>query len=217
LKPLEPTRTIQFDASKPSARARMLNLLLQSAMDLMKAGQIPSVSEVAAVAKVSRATAYRYFPTRSALIAAVVDASLGPVRAWASKSSDGQQRLDQLFDATFPRFRDFETPLRAALQLSQEHWMLAKAGELNEEQFKRGHRMHLLDSAAKPLKPSMSGKTYQRLLQALSVIYGIEPYVVLKDMWDASDAETVSVTRWMLKALVEAALRDSANRKAHPT
>ena len=194
----------------------MLNLLLSTAMDLMRAGKIPSVSEVAAAAKVSRATAYRYFPTRSALVAAVVDVSLGPVRAWASESLDGKERLEQLFDATFPRFRDFEAPLRAALQLSQEHWLLSRAGELNEEQFKRGHRMTLLDRAASPLKGNLAPKTYQRLMHAASVIYGIEPYVVLKDMWGATDAETVAVTRWMLKALVDAALREAqaAGKKA---
>jgi AcrR family transcriptional regulator len=217
MKAVQPTSTIQFDSGKPNARARMLNLLLNSAMALMRAGKIPSVSEVAAAAKVSRATAYRYFPTRSALVAAVVDASLGPVRAWASDSSDGRERLEQLFDATFPRFRDFEAPLRAALQLSQEHWLLARAGELNEEQFKRGHRMTLLDKAAQPLKKSLGTKTYQRLMHATSVIYGIEPYVILKDMWDASDAETVAVTRWMLKALVDAALREAQAAAKKPS
>jgi hypothetical protein len=77
--------------------------------------------------------------------------------------------------------------------------------------------MTLLDKAAHPLKASMGTKTYQRLMHATSVIYGIEPYVVLKDMWDASDAETVSVTRWMLKALVDAALRESQAGIKKPT
>jgi AcrR family transcriptional regulator len=205
-KPITPTFGFSVGALKPGARERMLRLLLNAAMDLVKAGQIPSVSEVAAAARVSRATAYRYFPTRSALIAAVVDASLGPVRAWASSSTDGQARLLDLFDQTFPRFRDFEAQLRAALQLSQEHWLLANAGELQEEPFRRGHRMALLDTAARPLKKQMSAVAYQRLLMALSVLYGIEPYVVLKDLWGATDRETAATTRWMLQALVRAAV-----------
>ena len=44
-------------------------------------GQVPPVVEVALHCKVSRATAYRAFPSRSALITAVVDTSLGPVRS----------------------------------------------------------------------------------------------------------------------------------------
>ena len=40
------------------------------------------MAELAEAAAVSRATAYRYFPSQSALIAAVVDQSLGPILQW---------------------------------------------------------------------------------------------------------------------------------------
>ncbi len=187
----------------------MMRLLLDTAMDLVKAGQIPSVSEVAAAAKVSRATAYRYFPTRSALIAAVIDLTLGPVRTWESKLDDGRARLEELFDATFPRFRDFEAQLRAALQLSQEHWLLANAGELKEEQFRRGHRLAILDKAAHPLKKELGAAGYRRLLASLSIIYGVESYVVLKDIWGTNNRETYEVTRWMMNALVTASINEA--------
>jgi len=62
-------------------KAATFRLLLDTAMDLIKVdGHVPSVAEVATRSKVSRATAYRYFPSRGALVTAVVDASLGPVR-----------------------------------------------------------------------------------------------------------------------------------------
>jgi hypothetical protein len=48
---------------------------------------------------------------------------------------------------------------------------------------------------------------YQRLLKALAVVYGIEPMVILKDICGASDRETEAVVRWMMDALVDAALR----------
>jgi AcrR family transcriptional regulator len=211
-KPITPTLTVNLDRVKPGPRSRTLALLLDTAMNLVSAGKVPSVSEVAAAAKVSRATAYRYFPTRSALIASVVDVSLGPVRSWSSTATDGEARLHELFEKTFPRFRDFEAQLRAALQLSQEHWLLANAGELKEEQFRRGHRMLILDRAAAPLKKQMSAASYTRLLQGLSIVFGIEPYVVLKDMWNASDKETFAVTRWIVEALVRATLADAAEK-----
>lgn len=53
-------------------RARTRKLLLASAMVLFDAGAFPSITELAQHAQVSRATAYRYFPTQSALITAVV-------------------------------------------------------------------------------------------------------------------------------------------------
>ncbi|MFS7183047.1 TetR family transcriptional regulator, partial [Serratia proteamaculans] len=47
-----------------SARARTHHLLLTSAMALYDEGGFPSITELAAYAQVSRATAYRYFPTQ---------------------------------------------------------------------------------------------------------------------------------------------------------
>lgn len=61
---------------------------------------------------------------------------------------------------------------------------------------------------AAPLKKKLSKKAYERLLKALAVVYGIEPMVILKDICGASDRETEAVVRWMMDALVDAALRD---------
>ncbi|EML1938342.1 helix-turn-helix domain-containing protein, partial [Providencia stuartii] len=59
-------------------RKRTYNLLVNTALALFEKGDMPSISELAIEAGVSRATAYRYFPTQSDLIAATVNASLGP-------------------------------------------------------------------------------------------------------------------------------------------
>ena len=82
--------------ARPARRAgpspklqRTRALLLDRAMRLVGPGRLPSVAEVAMHAGVSRATAYRYFPSRSKLISAVVEESLGPVRRFAPRSDDG--------------------------------------------------------------------------------------------------------------------------------
>ena len=43
---------------------------------------------------------------------------------------------------------------------------------------------------------------------------GIEPHVVLKDIWNSTDREVEKITRWMVDALIDAALRDASGRKA---
>ena len=79
-------------------RAATFKLLLDTAMDLIQQdGHIPSIAEVAVRSNVSRATAYRYFPTRSALITSVVDASLGPVRQLTDDDRDGRERVHGIF------------------------------------------------------------------------------------------------------------------------
>src|SRR6478609_2636293 len=171
-------------------KAETFRLLLDGAMAIIKeSGHVPSVAEVAVRSGVSRATAYRYFTSRSALVTAVIDSSLGPVRALASDNPNGRERVHELFLETFPRFKEFEAQLRAAAQLSLEQWGLERAGLLEEEPYRRGHRVRILEHAIEPLAPLMRPAVRDRLHHALSVVYGIEPYVILKDIWGLRDRE----------------------------
>lgn len=192
-------------------KAATFKLLLETAMAIIQdGGHIPSVAETAVRAKVSRATAYRYFKSRSALLTAVIEASLGPVRSHASDLPDGHARLHELFKKTFPRFKEFEPQLRAAALLSLEQWAQERAGLLEEEPFRRGHRVRILEHALEPLAPQLPQAVYDRLHRALSVVYGIEPYVILKDIWGVSDREVERTALWMADAMVDAALREAA-------
>jgi AcrR family transcriptional regulator len=191
-------------------KASTFHLLLDTAMALIRSeGHVPSVAKVALHAKVSRATAYRYFPSRSVLTTAVIDASLGPVRSFSDDGLAGRERLLQLFKKTFPRFKEFEAPLRAAAQLALEQWALERAGLLEEEPYRRGHRVGILEHAIAPLAAELPPALLDRLHKALSVVYGIEPYVVLKDIWGVGDREVERTALWMADALVDAALRDA--------
>ena len=191
-------------------KASTFNLLLTTAMDIIRLnGHIPSIPEMAVRAKVSRATAYRYFPSRSALVTAVIDNSLGPVRIQASENPDGRQRVQELFRLTFPRFKEFEAQLRAAAQLSLEQWALERAGLLEEEPYRRGHRVRILAHAIEPLAPDLTPALHDRLHRALSVVYGIEPYVILKDIWGLADREVERTAMWMANALIDAAMREA--------
>ena len=176
---------------------------------MVKGGRVPSVAEVAVRTGVSRATAYRYFPSRSKLISAVIGEGLAPVRNTRTIARDGPLALRELFEKTFPLFKENERHMRAALQLALEHESLERAGLLEEEVFRRGHRRDILARTARPMRAALGPVGYERLLKALSVIYGIEIYVVLKDIWGASDREVEAIARWMLEALVAAALADA--------
>jgi AcrR family transcriptional regulator len=206
--------TISPSKAQPDAprkrRERTRDALVAEAIRMTRHGRFGSIVEVAHAAGVSRATAYRYFPNQARLINAIVDESLGPVRSFDSDERDGSERIRTLFEHTFPLFKEFEPQLRAALQLSLEHWALERAGTLREEPFRRGRRVKILQRAAAPLKRQLGARTYETLLRALSLVYGIEPYVVLKDMWDATDGEVSSVTRWVMEAILKAALAEAA-------
>jgi AcrR family transcriptional regulator len=185
---------------------RTYSKLLDAAMLLVGRGYVPSIAELALAAEVSRATAYRCFPNRTRLIAAVVNRSLGNVRQFDTKERDGRTRIKELFESTFLRFAEYEPQLRAALQLALEHEAKASAGLLEEEQYRRGYRVAILDRLAKPLEAEIGKRKYKMLTQALAVVYGIEPYVVMRDILGLSTNEIEKTTFWMVDALIDKAL-----------
>jgi AcrR family transcriptional regulator len=201
------------EAPKPpmrGVRASTFQLLLDTGMRLIQQdGHVPSIAEIAVRSNVSRATAYRYFPSRSALITAVIDTSLKPVRSFASASPDGRARVHELFVETFPLFKEFEPQMRAAAQLTLEQWALKRAGLLEEEPYRRGHRVRILAHALAPLAPKLPPRLHARLHRALSIVYGIEPYIILKDIWGLPDREVERIALWMADALVDAAEREA--------
>lgn len=194
-------------------RGRVFQRLLREAVALVRRGRIPSVAEVALAAEVSRATAYRYFPSRSKLVSAVIAEALGPVRRAVPQQGGPKERLHELLNRTYSRFSEYEPHMRAALQLALEHQSLEAAGLLEEEPFKRGQREEILRITLAPLKNELKPGAWNRLTKALAVVYGIEPMVVLKDICGASDRETEAVVRWMMDALVDTALRETAGSR----
>ncbi len=192
-------------------RARTRKLMLRTATSLMQQGATPSVSEVAEAAGVSRATAYRYFPSQTALVHAVVDEGLGPILGWKSSSEDAEQRVADLLQFSMPRIQEFEATFKAALKLSLEQWARRRAGTLGEEPpFKRGHRVELLQSAIAPLRARLSDEQFERLASALSLVYGLEVLVILKDLWGFEPDRTGEVAAWAARALVRAAIAEAA-------
>ena len=67
-----------------------------------------------------------------------------------------------------------------------------------------GHRVRILEHAIAPLAPQLRPAVRDRLHHALSVVYGIEPYVILKDIWGLRDREVERTALWMADALIEA-------------
>ncbi|RYE87649.1 MAG: TetR/AcrR family transcriptional regulator [Hyphomicrobiales bacterium] len=195
-------------------RARTRRLMLETAVALMQAGHTPSVSDVAEAAEVSRATAYRYFPSQAALVHAVVDAGLGPILEWTSDSEDAETRVRDLLALSMPRIAEFEATFRAALKLSLDQWARRRAGTLGDEPaFARGHRVDVLQAAIAPLRQTLGDRQFERLAQALSLSYGLEVLLVLQDMWGLGFEDAQDVAQWTASALVRAAIADAASVK----
>lgn len=202
------------DSAPPSLttiRARTRRLLIDTAMSMYEQGTFPSITEVANAAQLSRATAYRYFPTQSALVSAMVDESLGPILAWQPTQPDARQRIAELLSFAYPRMLQHEGVLRAALHLSLQQWADNRSNPNNEEKLVRGNRKRLLKLAVEPLEGKLTPEALQRVVHAFSLIYGSEVFMVLKDIWHLDEAGIQDVTQWMGKAILLQAETDAQN------
>ena len=196
------------------ARARMKRIMLDTAMQLMQSGLMPSVSDVAEAAQVSRATAYRYFPSQAAMIQAAVDAGLGPILEWESPASDVEKRVIDLMAFSYPRISAYEATHRGALRLALDQWARRQAGTFGDEtRIVRGNRKGLLRKALAPLRDTVDGRTFDTVTQALSLMFGIEAMIVLKDIWGLDKEQAERVAIWSARSLVRTAIAEGGARK----
>lgn len=203
----------ESDAPPRGPRERTRRLMLDTATRMMQSGQTPSVTSVAEAAGVSRATAYRVFPSQAALVGAVVDEGLGPILSWSSESNDAEARVVDLLETSMPRILEFEATFKAALKLTLEQWAERQAGtDTGETPFRRGHRVDLLQHAIAPLRGVLPRAQFTRLAKALSLVYGLEVLIILKDLWGLKASEVQSVSSWAGRALVRAAIAEGTNR-----
>ena len=191
-------------------KSATFKLLLDSGIELMhQTGCAPTISEVAKYSGVSRATAYRCFPSKEAMLGAMVSQSLGPMRTFASEKTHGKERVIELLNRSFPRLAKHEATLRTAVQISLEQQALAKAGMIKEKPYRRGHRIHILDKALEPLNTKLPEDIYLQLHKALSMVYGVEIFIVMKDIWNDKNKHVLNTMLWMAEALIDAAIRQA--------
>jgi AcrR family transcriptional regulator len=189
----------------------MRKALIDAAIAISSRGIIPSVSDVATEAQVSRATAYRYFPSQSVLVQAMVIEALGPIWRWVPESDDPEERVGRLLGFGFRRMNDYEAPLRAALRLALDQWARERAGTIGAEpRIVRGNRIRLLRLALAPMAGHLPKRSFDRLVQGLAIVFGTETIVVLKDMFGLDGPQVAQVAEWVARALVRAALAEEA-------
>lgn len=203
--------TVSAPETLSETRTQTRELLLQTALSMLEQGWFPSITELANASGVSRATAYRYFPSQAALVSTVVDESLGPVLQWQPTSTSVEARVNELLDFAYPRMEQHEGALRAALQVALHQWANERARRAQDEpKYRRGNRRRLLTLAVEPMvQAGVDPAVAARLAQSLSLLYGTEAMVVLKDIWGLDFREFMSVIKWMSSALVQAALAEA--------
>lgn len=197
------------DGGRVNQKARTRQAIVRAAGALLSRGEKPSLDDIAAEARVSRATAYRYFPGLDALLSeAAVDLLVPePGELFGARApGDPFERLE-LVDETFDKAcREREAALRLMLARVLERSVTHAPGEAP---LRQNRRMPLIEQALAPLEPRLGPERLTRLSRALAMIVGTEGFIALSDVVGVGKDEARAVRRWAMDALVAAALKEA--------
>ena len=199
-------------ASKPRSNQHLRTRkdLLLAAARLLKEGRKPTMDDVAAAALVSRATAYRYFPSlESLLVEAPLDGAAPDPDTFFGPdvSSDPEERLDRAEAAMHQMTYQNEAQLR--LMLANSLVRGGGGGESSPVPPRQNRRTPLIEAALAPARRRFSKDAYDNLRAALALVFGTEAMVVFRDVVPLSERRARGVKSWAIRALVRAALKDS--------
>lgn len=186
-------------------KRRTRSELLRAARQIVENGGHPSVADVADLAGISRATAYRYFSTpdeiiREAVLDGVADVIRFQPEIDGAGVEDAEARLDKLVSDIFHMILNNESVFRALLGNSVTGQSQAPRG---------GRRVPWLKEALSPLQGRIASKQLDKLIHALSLVTGVESLVVMRDICELEPAEAEKILRWTAKAILKAALEES--------
>jgi AcrR family transcriptional regulator len=200
-------RSTKYTGAKKKTYERLIN----TALEALEQGFELSITELADKSGISRATAYRYFPTQSDLISATVESALGPIFSWRSEKQNAEERINDFLAFAFPQMLKHEWALRAALRVSLQQWAIKRASlSPQTEKLVRGNRKEILATILSPLKAELPDELYNKVIYAISIIYGSEIFMVLKDIWMLDNQSIISLSQWIAKSVINQAKQDAS-------
>ena len=206
------------DSGRANQRRRTRKDLLAAAGRLLKAGRTLDMDAVAAEAMVSRATAYRYFPSIEALLVeAPLDGEMPDADALfaGDPTSDPAARVDRAEAALHEMVYRNEAQLRLMVAASLER----QARELGDGNGNNGNggipvrqnrRTPLIQAALAPARDRFTKPAYDKLCAALALLFGTESMIVFRDVLGVDEKAARKVKSWAARSLVRAALEESA-------
>ncbi|MBN8831182.1 MAG: TetR/AcrR family transcriptional regulator [Sphingomonadales bacterium] len=194
------------EAGRSNQRRRTRKAILDAAARLAGQGQTPTLEDVAQEALVSRATAYRYFPSIEALL---VEASLhiafpDAQTLFGDESTDPAERIVRAERAVHAMVLAHEPALRLMLASS-----VTQPHSADGEPVRQNRRTPLIELALAPARARLGEAAFERLAQALALIIGTESLIVCKDVLGIDEAQAGALKLWTAQALVKAALAEA--------
>jgi AcrR family transcriptional regulator len=209
---MSPTKSSpQHNDTDPEGRAnqkrRTRQALIDAALALRDEGRNPTLADVAERALVSRATAYRYFPSVEALVSeTATDRGMQPLERFWRPGDDPVEGIGRAAHALNGLLAGDEAGLHVMERSFMTVWLESAA---REAPLRPGRRMHYIEPIVDSLEDVLAPAARRRLKQALAVVLGTEAMIAVRDVGRANAADAVDVTIWAAQALVRQALAEA--------
>ncbi len=187
-----------------NTQRRTRTALVEAARGLVAKGRTPTVEEAAQHAAVSRTTAYRYFPNRTALLVAAHPEVGQTTLLGEDPPSDPAERLDAVIALFVDQLLDVEPQQRTMLRVSLDPDVDQEARSALP--LRQGRGIRWIAEALEPLRDRMSEQEIHRLVLAIRSATGIEALVWLTDVAGLPRYEAADLMRWSARSLLHAAL-----------
>jgi AcrR family transcriptional regulator len=180
-------------------KGRTRQALVRACQDLMRAGQTPTVEEVAERTGISRTTAYRYFPNQRSLLLAAQPELQPETLLPDDAPTEIRARLDAFMTAFTAYNLEWEPQLRAALRVSLD-------ADAPRPVLRGGRAVRWLEDALAPLKSTHPHIDIKQLAVQIRSATGIEALVWLRDVAGLGRAAAGRTVRANALAILHAAL-----------
>jgi AcrR family transcriptional regulator len=187
---------------RAAQKQRTRHALVAAARGLVSAGVTPTVEAAAQAAGVSRATAYRYFPSQRELLAAAHPETAVRSLLPADPPTDPATRLAAVVEAFVHIVVRTEAQQRTMLRLSLE----ADPAQRASLPLRQGRGIGWIEEALAPLRDRLPEQTVRQLSLAIRSAVGIEALAWLTDVARLPRDDAVALMSWSAQALLQAAL-----------
>ena len=203
------------DQGRDNQKRRTRQALIDAAIALRDEGHNPTVAQIAERAMVSRATAYRYFPSTEALISeTAADRDMPPLESIWRAGDDPVKGIGLAANALNKLLIDDEVGLHVMERSFMTVWL---ENESHETPLRPGRRMSYIEPIVDSLKDVLSPRARKRLKQALSIVMGTEALIAVRDISRASVEESLDAAAWAARALVRQALAEDEEARQKRT
>jgi AcrR family transcriptional regulator len=192
---------------RANQKQRTYQALLDAALELSDAGHRPTLRDIANKAMVSRATAYRYFPSVDALIhEAYFGRAAVPLDTFIAPSADPVEAVGRAAEVMNRLLLGNERGVHIVERAFMQIWL---ENASDERPSRMARRMNYINPIVDSLSDRLDEAAKCRLRTALAMTMGTEAVLAMRDVAGASQEQAITAGIWAAQSLIRQALAEA--------